>query len=335
MSDTPVTGPTPPTRRAFLRLIGAAPAVGWIVASCGDAAVGAAADTAPGTGDGASDGAGGGADALADAGAGDTAAPDSGGRTDAATADTAAGADTGPGDSSSSPDTAPDATPDGSTADVASDAAITDAQADADAAPADAAGPADASLADAAPPLDVAEDVAPPTCDPTGGDLEGPYYIAGAPDKTVLAGPNEPGDRLFVSGTVRSSGTCAPLAQALVDVWQADASGKYHSDTKEWRLRGVMLTGPQGQFAFETIVPGHYPQSGSWRPKHIHFMVSAPGHIPVTTQLYWEGDPYLQPNDPCASCQSDDETHIVALVPTTPDGPPFECTFEVALRPVK
>lgn len=347
MSDTTPRDSGGPSRRTFLKFLSAAPAVGWLVSACGtEAATGADGALAPGATDAL------GTDAVGGVGA--TGADAAGGADIASGPDGALVADVAPGsldaalDAAGALDAAAPRPGDTTGAPGDSGSAPTDGAADVGPGPGDGGSP-DGGATDATdaaqPALDaggtgddalVTPDAGPaPTCTQTGPDLEGPYYIAGAPFTTVIAGPEEPGPRLFVAGTVSSTGTCAPVAKALVDVWQADASGAYHDDTTTWRLRGQMLTGPQGQFAFETIVPGRYAQSGSFRPAHIHFMVSAPGHLPITTQLYFEGDPYLQPNDPCSTCQSDDETHIVPLVETTPEGPPYECVFQVVLRKSK
>lgn len=197
-----------------------------------------------------------------------------------------------------------------------------------DAGRADAGRDPDADLADAAPPdrgaADAASDTgaadaaradaAPPaTCDPTRPDAQGPFFQAGAPARTQLAADDEPGDALEISGVVRGP-DCAPLAGALLDVWQADVNGDYHDAGADYRLRGQVVTDAEGRYAFRSIVPGRYPLGGSTRPAHVHFMVSHPGHRPVTTQMYFAGDPFLAPDDPCtAGCDSGDPARIVEL----------------------
>lgn len=150
-------------------------------------------------------------------------------------------------------------------------------------------------------------------CTPTTGDALGPFHEPGAPNRSVLAGPGEPGERLVITGTVVDD-ACAPIAGALLDVWQADATGAYHEPGKDYRLRGQMMTGADGAFRIETIRPGNYEQApGAWRPAHLHMIVSRPGHASVTTQLYFAGDPFLPPNDSCTTCGSDDPARIIAL----------------------
>ena len=147
----------------------------------------------------------------------------------------------------------------------------------------------------------------------TESNVEGPFYI---PDAQLLERPcvlpqrdGEPGERLVFSGTVRTPDG-SPLAGAMVDVWQASAAGEYsnfHPTVPEGNLRGRLTTDGAGRFEFETIVPPSYgiPDQGATaqllealgrhliRPGHIHFKVSHPGCRSLTTQIYFEGDPYI------------------------------------------
>jgi catechol 1,2-dioxygenase len=146
-------------------------------------------------------------------------------------------------------------------------------------------------------------------CAPTESDFKGPMYLAGAPRRTVLAGPKEPGERLRIRGTVFGPDCSTPLPRTLLDVWQADARGEYHWKDEDYRLRGQILTNERGEYELETIKPAGY----GGRPAHIHFTVSAPGHAPLTTQLYFKGDSRLD-HDVCgAACNSDDPHRIIEL----------------------
>jgi protocatechuate 3,4-dioxygenase beta subunit len=172
----------------------------------------------------------------------------------------------------------------------------TDAEGDLDAAPSDGIDP-DATA-----------------CRATTADVLGPFHQPGAPLRMVLADANEPGERLVVTGSVVDT-ACAPIAGVLLDVWQADRDGAYHGGTvDQYRLRGRMTTGAGGGFRIETIRPGNYQQAaGLWRPAHLHFTISHQTHRPVTTQVYFAGDPYLPPNDSCTTCTSDDPDRVMAL----------------------
>jgi catechol 1,2-dioxygenase len=155
------------------------------------------------------------------------------------------------------------------------------------------------------------------SCRLTERDILGPFYRFGAPFQTKLAGPNETGERLILTGTVYSSDCRSRLPNALIEVWQANKAGLYDTDKPgnftervDFQLRGMMLTDPQGNYEFETVMPGRYPippnlpglekYAGLTRPAHIHFRVSESLHVPLTTQLYFKDDPYIA-KDPWAS----------------------------------
>lgn len=124
---------------------------------------------------------------------------------------------------------------------------------------------------------------------PTRSDIEGPYYKAGAPQNRVLAPPAEAGVRLSLRG--RTLDTCLRiLPGARIDVWQANDGGSY--DTTGFHLRGVLSSHSDGAYSVNTIIPGRYLNGSQYRPAHIHVKVSAPGFVPLTTQLYLEGDPF-------------------------------------------
>ncbi len=159
-----------------------------------------------------------------------------------------------------------------------------------------------------------AQDAENAVCEPTGSDVEGPFHEPGAPERTVLADADEPGERLVIEGTVYGPDCSTPVEGALLDVWHADTDGNYHDAGADYRLRGQMMSDADGSYRFETIRPGHYPLGNSMRPAHIHFTITKPGYAPLTTQLYFAGDPYLSPNDPCGSgCNSGDPTLIIDL----------------------
>jgi catechol 1,2-dioxygenase len=150
-------------------------------------------------------------------------------------------------------------------------------------------------------------------CRPTSPDVLGPFYIADAPRTARLAGPDEPGDALTVTGRVLAPDCQSPLTGALLELWQADAEGRYYEEDT-YRLRGQLLTDDKGTFTFNTIVPGRYRLGGSYRPAHIHLMLGHPRHQPLTTQLYFKGDPYLGGRDACGDeCDADDPDRILDL----------------------
>jgi protocatechuate 3,4-dioxygenase beta subunit len=107
-----------------------------------------------------------------------------------------------------------------------------------------------------------------------------------------------------------------PVRGALVEVWQANASGRYHHkvDTHDAPLdpnftgAGRTLTDEHGHYWFKTVKPGAYPWGNhynAWRPAHIHFSLFGAGILSrLVTQMYFPGDP-LQPLDPIFNCIPD------------------------------
>ncbi|GAA2379426.1 carbohydrate-binding protein [Dactylosporangium salmoneum] len=125
-----------------------------------------------------------------------------------------------------------------------------------------------------------------PMCDDgdeTHEQIEGPYFKPNSPARTAIA-DGLPGTRLTLSGFVFGI-ACQPIANALLDFWQADNSGAY--DNTGFRLRGHQFSDARGAFTLSTIVPGLYPG----RTRHIHVKVQAPNHPVLTTQLYFPGEP--------------------------------------------
>ena len=151
-------------------------------------------------------------------------------------------------------------------------------------------------------------------CETTTVDIQGPFYLSGAPNTTILAALNEPGERLFITGTVYSSDCITPIENAVVDVWHADDAGDY-DNSNSYNLRGIMNTDINGNYGFESILPGQYDiGGGQFRPRHIHIKASAQDHTSLTTQLYFEGDPF-NATDPWAS----DPAAANRIIPLTQD----------------
>lgn len=192
---------------------------------------------------------------------------------------------------------------------------------------------ATAPAPDQAGSQDLLSDVT-PECAETADNILGPYYRAGAPERSDLAGAGAPGTRLSVSGRVMGHGCTTPLAGALLDIWQADDAGHYDNDglvqpgpdPALYLLRGRIFADDAGSFTFRTIIPGHYLNGAAYRPAHIHVTASAARHRPVTTQLYFEGDPY-----------NDADAFIVpSLIMTITDdrGGGKRALFDFVLRPL-
>lgn len=139
----------------------------------------------------------------------------------------------------------------------------------------------------------------------TASALLGPFWRQHAPDCVngdSIARSNTPGEPLLVSGQVRNV-TGRPLVGAVVDVWQASPVGLYENQDPNqdvMNLRGKFSTDAEGRFYFRTVRPAGYPvptdgPTGEllkaqgrhpYRPAHIHFMVSAPEHRTLITQVF-------------------------------------------------
>ena len=145
------------------------------------------------------------------------------------------------------------------------------------------------------PRVDDGDDDAPPpiaaaSCGAaTASNIEGPFYKQGAPHRAILVTERDPGERFTVSGTVLST-SCEPIANAELDIWHADARGAY--DLDGYHFRGALITDANGRFELQTIIPGRYLNGDTYRPAHVHVKARARGHRTLTTQLYFEGDPY-------------------------------------------
>src|SRR5690349_16472449 len=125
------------------------------------------------------------------------------------------------------------------------------------------------------------------------------------------------GERIVVSGRVLD-GNARPVANTLVEIWQANAAGRYphprdqHNAPTDANFTGAgrTLTDAQGRYRFVTIRPGEYPwrnHYNAWRPAHIHFSIFGPAFATrLVTQMYFPGDPLLA-YDPIFNCTADEK----------------------------
>jgi len=148
-------------------------------------------------------------------------------------------------------------------------------------APAATAAPTSAAPAAGTPASDTLAMTCTSPATPATAMTEGPYYKADPPQKASLVTEGLAGTRIVLTGYVLTR-SCAPVAGAKVDVWQADSRGAY--DNSGYTLRGYVLTDDMGRYRIETIVPGEYPG----RTEHIHVKIWVGGSA-LTTQLYFPG----------------------------------------------
>ncbi|MGH2585104.1 MAG: intradiol ring-cleavage dioxygenase [Dehalococcoidia bacterium] len=147
--------------------------------------------------------------------------------------------------------------------------------------------------------------------DATESTVLGPFYCEGARELPAgasisLDGEGEPA---IVSGRVLSADGM-PIAGAVLDVWEGNEDGLYEQqdpDQPDMNLRGRFRTDAEGRYEIVAIKPVSYPVPDDgpvgemlrslgrhpYRPAHIHFIVSADGHLPLTTHLFAKGDEYL------------------------------------------
>jgi len=115
------------------------------------------------------------------------------------------------------------------------------------------------------------------------------------------------GERIIVTGRVLDSDG-RPVREAVVEVWQANAAGRYLDQNDQhpapidpnFSGAGRCVTDAEGRYRFLTIKPGAYPYKNhhnAWRPAHIHFsLFGTHFRSRLVTQMYFPGDP-LMPRD--------------------------------------
>jgi len=142
-------------------------------------------------------------------------------------------------------------------------------------------------------PSDEAPEPGPPRdCNPTPTNALGPFHRDGAPERTDLNPNGDEGARLVVSGTVSGPNCPEPLGVVDIEVWHSNLQGDYDNDGDAYAFRGRLSTAEDGSYSFETLLPGRYRDGDQFRPRHIHFLVTADGYEQLVTQLYFEDDEF-------------------------------------------
>ena len=128
-------------------------------------------------------------------------------------------------------------------------------------------------------------------CSRTEPDIEGPYYREGIPVRSNLNIHGDVGEPLTFAGTVTDL-ACVPIANAVVELWQANPQGDYDTSSSEKRYYGQVATDAEGAFSFTTLMPGRYLNGPTYRPAHLHLKVWVGNERKLTTQIYFDDDPY-------------------------------------------
>ncbi len=140
----------------------------------------------------------------------------------------------------------------------------------------------------------------------------------------------DPGLPIAISGKVFD--TRGNIVQgAKLEIWQADHHGRY--DLDGYRYRTALFSDQAGKYAFDSVMPGHYPARVC---QHVHYIVTAPGHKALTTQLYFATDPVFE-GDPVRNYTRDPLILKSELVrPVTLTGDPKDIhaavNFEIVLE---
>ena len=166
---------------------------------------------------------------------------------------------------------------------------------------------------------------------PTPRQTEGPFYTDFDPgdtdlDQTLIQGHSESalGEVIYVHGQILDT-RGVPLANAKVDIWQANAAGRYqHSEDENpapldpnFQGWGIVQTDSLGFYRYKTIKPGAYSLDSfgdsGWRARHIHYKVSHADCVPLTTQLYFPGDPLIADDEEIAEVPEADRWMMISI----------------------
>jgi protocatechuate 3,4-dioxygenase beta subunit len=159
--------------------------------------------------------------------------------------------------------------------------------------------------------------IIPQTLTELSGPVFGPGTIGPLDHDLTRQHAGEPvGQRIVVEGRILG-GDGRPVPHTLVEVWQANAAGRYAHVADQWNAPldanfsggGRTLTDATGRYRFVTIRPGAYPwrnHHNAWRPAHVHFSVFGQAFLSrLVTQMYLPGDPLLA-LDPIYNAVPDD-----------------------------
>ncbi|WP_024875807.1 protocatechuate 3,4-dioxygenase subunit beta [Saccharomonospora piscinae] len=153
------------------------------------------------------------------------------------------------------------------------------------------------------------------------GPLLGPGRLGEFDNDLTRQHPQEPqGQRILVHGRLLD-GDGRPVPNSLVEIWQANAGGRYRHVWDNWpcpvdpNFEGVgrTITDDEGRYEFVTVKPGAYPwknHDNAWRPAHIHFSVFGSAFTQrLVTQMYFPDDPLFS-QDPIFNSIPDEKARL-------------------------
>lgn len=167
---------------------------------------------------------------------------------------------------------------------------------------------------------------------PTPPNTLGPFYKRLAPFNANLRPSGDPGIPLTLSGQVFDTRGDI-VSDVTIEIWQTNHHGYY--DLEGYRYRGKSQVDKSGAYTFESVIPGHYPDK-SRICQHVHYVVTAPGHKSLVTQLYFATDPVFE-GDPVKNYSRDPLIQTPELIrPVVLTGDPNEVhakvRFEICLN---
>ncbi|TKA66349.1 hypothetical protein B0A55_08246 [Friedmanniomyces simplex] len=149
---------------------------------------------------------------------------------------------------------------------------------------------------------------------PTSTAILGPFWRKDAPKRkmgdSIVLKDMEGSDHTLMHGRVLDFNTGKPIDNAEIDIWHTAPNGLYEQqdpDQPDMNLRGRFFTGPDGEYSFYCLKPTSYPVPNDgpagkllemldrhpMRPAHIHFILTAEGYKPLTTQIFDKEDKHI------------------------------------------
>lgn len=189
--------------------------------------------------------------------------------------------------------------------------------------------------------------------DLTPKQTKGPFYpvadqIARQLDKDadLIAVEGQPdiakGQIVIVEGKLTDQ-HCVPVAGALVEIWQACASGRYNhpSDPNKAELDpnfqywGKSVTDADGVYRFRTLIPGSYQADVNWRrPPHIHFKVAHLGYRELITQMYFAGEALNERDLILQDLEKADQKKVIVGFQQQPGSPHPVGVFDIQIQKI-